>query len=334
VSSFHVEVRWTWWAEGGGTGTGGGGGAHQDDGDNRGGGRWDRGGDGEGDNEKDGVDDNDNGRNSGEKSNSSRAGSRYSGSGGGGGGDGGGGGGIGEWRVIDLGSTNGTFLNGQPIGGGRGYNVGRWHTLRDGDTLRLGERPESPMLRVFMTLTSTAASTPGPGGAPPLRLLSSVRASPGKPPRMEDRALCECPLRGHSQVGLFAVFDGHAGAEAAERAKAVLPAVLARLLGGRTPGPGGAADVLRAAFLETDAAIACEYEGSTATAMLVWRCASTGRLYVQTANVGDSSCALGRSAGSGAARFLTTEHKVTSARERERLTREHGVTLNEVYPEP
>ena len=28
--------------------------------------------------------------------------------------------------------------------------------------------------------------------------------------------------------------------------------------------------------------------------MLVWRCASTARLYVQTANVGDSSCALGR----------------------------------------
>ena len=119
----------------------------------------------------------------------------------------------------------------------------------------------------------------------------------------------------------------------------------------------------------------CEYEGCTATVMLVWRCASTARqgltlvqifdspqalfvgyarslqtkisekkrlrltaqvesgrvegpparLYVQTANVGDSSCALGRVGESSAAekkhaaRFLTVEHKVTAPAERERL---------------
>jgi protein phosphatase len=75
----------------------------------------------------------------------------------------------------------------------------------------------------------------------------------------------------------------------------------------------------------------CEYEGATCTLMLTWRCPSTGRLYVQTANVGDSNCALGRpggGGGGGAAQFLTTEHKVTSERERERLARDHGVVLS------
>jgi hypothetical protein len=46
----------------------------------------------------------------------------------------------------------------------------------------------------------------------------------------------------------------NAGAEGAERAKSILPTVLARLLGGRTPGPAGAADILRACFTETDEA--------------------------------------------------------------------------------
>lgn len=71
-------------------------------------------------------------------------------------------------------------------------------------------------------------------------------------------------------------------------------------------------------------------EGTTATAMLTWRCQSTGRLYAQTANVGDSSCALGRiGVGGSRGRFTTTEHKVSSARERERLARDHGVVLSE-----
>ena len=43
------------------------------------------------------------------------------------------------------------------------------------------------------------------------------------------------PLRGHSQVALFAVFDGHGGHEAAVR-KRSLPASVAGSLGGRTPG--------------------------------------------------------------------------------------------------
>ena len=145
------------------------------------------------------------------------------------------GGDVGEWRVADLGSTNGTFLNAEAL------RPRRWFPLRDGDRVRLGERTDSPTVHVGVTPTSHSAVS---GGEPPIALRSASRSSPGKPPRMEDRVLAECPLRGHSQVALFAVFDGHGGHEAAVRAKQSLPASVARLLGGRTPSARGCERVL------------------------------------------------------------------------------------------
>jgi protein phosphatase len=249
-------------------------------------------------------------------------------------------GGAGEWRVADLGSTNGTFLNGVAIGGGgrRSSGPGQWRALRDGDEIRLGERSESPTIRVSVspTTTTTASQTratatgsgtgsPGFRGESALALRSGVRASPGRPPRMEDRALVESPLRGHPRVALFAVFDGHAGHEAASRAKAIFPAAVARRLGGRIPGPEGAADALRGAFLETDATMGCEYEGCAAAATLVWRCSETGRLRAQAANVGDCGVSLGRiNTGRRNGVFLTSAHELTDREERERMESARG----------
>ena len=222
---------------------------------------------------------------------------------------------LGEWRVADVGSTNGTFLNGDAVhgNGGRGRNANPWRALRHGDEIRLGERAESPALRVSLaheteraretnsnTANNTAANTANI--APCLSLRSSARLDPGKPPRVEDRSLSECPLRGCADVALFAVFDGHAGADAAERARRVFPEVLAKRLGHCAPRsdgnkPGDAANALRDAFLETDANIRCEYEGCSAAALLVWRCDATGGVYAQTANVGDAGIVLGRTRG-------------------------------------
>lgn len=231
------------------------------------------------------------------------------------------GGDVGEWRVADLGSTNGTFLNAEAL------RPRRWFPLRDGDRVRLGERTDSPTVHVGVTPTSHSAVS---GGEPPIALRSASRSSPGKPPRMEDRVLAECPLRGHSQVALFAVFDGHGGHEAAVRAKQSLPASVARLLGGRTPSARGCERVLSEAFAECDAAMSCEYEGCAATVMLAWREPSTGSLYVQTANAGDCHVAFGRAKNPGSgrgAKFLTKEHRVTSPEERERLRSRHGIKL-------
>lgn len=227
---------------------------------------------------------------------------------------------LGEWRVADVGSTNGTFLNGDAVHvhgfGARDRNANPWRALRHGDEIRLGERAESPALRVSLaheteraretnTTANTTANTANftnTAFAPCLSLRSSARLDPGKPPRMEDRSLSECPLRGCADVALFAVFDGHAGADAAERARRVFPEVLAKRLGHCAPRsdgntPGDAANALRDAFLETDANIRCEYEGCSAAVLLVWRCDATGGVYAQTANVGDAGIVLGRTRG-------------------------------------
>ena len=251
---------------------------------------------------------------------------------------------LGEWRVADVGSTNGTFLNGDAVhgSGGRGRNANPWRALRHGDEIRLGERAESPALRVSLvhetdptrardanTTSNTTANTASHGVhershvrafEPCLFLRSSARVDPGKPPRMEDRSLSECPLRGCADVALFAVFDGHAGADAAERARRVFPEVLAKRLGhcaprGHGDAPGDAANALRDAFLETDANIACEYEGCSAAVLLVWRCDATGGVYAQTANVGDAGIVLGRTRGHTVsdARTNPDAHLVTRA---------------------
>ena len=222
---------------------------------------------------------------------------------------------LGEWRVADVGSTNGTFVNGEPVGGGGSHRLKRaWRALRHGDEIRLGERAESPAIRVSLLEADSRDAPPslradsGSGGfsfsskEKALLLRSSVRVDPGKPPRMEDRALAECPLRGCADVALFAVFDGHAGADAAEKARRFFPEILARRLGRCAPAapsgpdgpPGDAASALRDAFVETDQAIECEYEGCSIAALLVWRCETTGGVYAQTANVGDAEICVGR----------------------------------------
>ena len=236
-----------------------------------------------------------------------------------------GGTGAGEWRVADLGSTNGTFLNGVAIGGGarRSSGPGQWRALRDGDEIRLGERSESPKIRVGVGGEKMPSRTQT--GRKPLALRSGVRASPGRPPRMEDRALVESPLRDNPRVALFAVFDGHAGHEAASRARAIFPAAVARRLGGNVPGPEGAAEALRGAFLETDETMGCEYEGCAAAATLVWRCVETGRFRAQAANVGDCGVSLGRiRTGRRNGAFLTRAHELTDREERERMEAARG----------
>jgi len=261
---------------------------------------------------------------------------------------------------MDLGSLNGTRLNGSGVGKPN-RECGTWHTLRHGDEIHFGERDESPS--VFVALlpapegsdaaqgrndslgvrVSTSAngieaaeqqvttrrlaaliSTDGlTTGVPPpysallpppshaLRLPVAVRQDPARGRPCEDRSVVEFPLRGHPDCALLCVLDGHCGAGAAQQASDLLPGFIAKEvaqlpLGWRTSATG-AATALRAAFLATDAALNCEYEGCAATAVLIWRDVDTstaepqsnptlpkphvktgtGRLMVQAANVGD-----------------------------------------------
>ena len=270
---------------------------------------------------------------------------------------------------MDLGSLNGTRLNGQAVGK-PDRQCGAWHPLSAGDVIHFGERDESPAIAVTLlpppaggaaagltqqgssnsrtsssNLTCAAAAAgrvdtagatrrlaaiatssadsagsslamslpppysallPPPQGALAVPVAVRQDAARGRP--CEDRSLVEMPLRGHPDVALLCVFDGHCGGGAAQQASDILPGCLALELSTLPPGwrasPDGAGPALRAAFLATDAAMQCEYEGCAATAVLMWRDGDTpgalqgkgthrSRLFVQAANVGDCTAVLG-----------------------------------------
>ena len=113
------------------------------------------------------------------------------------------------------------------------------------------------------------------------------------------------------------VFDGHGGFEAAERARHLFPEVIARRLRGKVPDHNGVRELLESSFIESDETMAVEYEGCTASVVLVWRDAGSGGLMFQAANVGDSSVAYGRAPalnGEHGARYITRNTKCVTPR--------------------
>uniref|UniRef100_A0A5B6YH35 PPM-type phosphatase domain-containing protein n=2 Tax=Davidia involucrata TaxID=16924 RepID=A0A5B6YH35_DAVIN len=76
-----------------------------------------------------------------------------------------------------------------------------------------------------------------------------------------------------------------------------------------------ASDVLRDAFLQTEACMNHYYEGCTATVLLVWADGHEN-FYAQCANVGDSACVMNID---GKQIKMTEDHRITSYSERLRL---------------
>ncbi|KAK9137249.1 hypothetical protein Sjap_007843 [Stephania japonica] len=142
----------------------------------------------------------------------------------------------------------------------------------------------------------------------------------GKKLPMEDVCYYRWPLPGVEQFGLFGICDGHGGAEAAKTASKMLPEAIARTLldakkRDRVLSKCDASDILRDAFFKTEAAMHHQYEGCTATVLLVW---ADGReeFCAQCANVGDSACVINTS---GKQIKMTEDHRITSQTERLRL---------------
>ncbi|XP_002970567.2 protein phosphatase 2C 70 isoform X1 [Selaginella moellendorffii] len=224
---------------------------------------------------------------------------------------------VSRWELVDLGSLNGTLLNHRSISISgprrrRSAPVG----LTSGDVLTLGSTSQ---ILVHLSASKDAkfsvSSVPfGVGVA------ADAMTSRREKLSMEDVCHCEWPLRGLQQFGVFCIFDGHGGPAAAEAASRILPQKLSDILtveGERIDvlTQCDAAKVLKDAFKETEEALNCEYEGCTATVLLLW--SSVGQEYfVQCANLGDSSCVL--SVG-GKPVVLTEDHRLTSPTERARL---------------
>ncbi|KAM0842422.1 hypothetical protein ACQ4PT_058373 [Festuca glaucescens] len=215
-----------------------------------------------------------------------------------------------------MGSLNGTFFNSQAV---HHPDVGLRHwgepaELADGDIIALGT---SSKLSVQISLQNRRV----PAGVGVASDPMVVRRS-GKKLPMEDISFCQCPVQGVEQFGFFAIFDGYGGDGAARAASKILPENVANILSHhktreKVLSCSDASDVLRYAFSLTEAALDHQYEGCTATTLLIWFDQNNG-CFAQCANLGDSACVL---SVDGKMTEMTEDHRVASANERARIAR-------------
>ncbi|KAK8952293.1 Protein phosphatase 2C 70 [Platanthera zijinensis] len=220
-----------------------------------------------------------------------------------------------KWELVDLGSLNGTSLNSRSINnlvaGSRSSSDPV--ELSSGDVITLGSCSK---ISVQIVQDDKCELPFGVGiASDPM----SMRRG-GKKLPMEDMCYCRWPLPDIEQFGLFCIFDGHGGVGAAGAASKLLPQIIVNILSNPEKKESvftccDASDILKEAFSLTEAALTHQYEGCTATVLLVWL-DYDDKMYVQCANVGDSACILGYN---GKQVTMTEDHRVTSISERTRF---------------
>lgn len=239
------------------------------------------------------------------------------------------------WDFIDLGSLNGTHVNDELVSfdHSNGSSVRKPSLaieLGNGDIVLLGS---SSRVLVHIQENVNGSRSHSTMSVCPIEV--GVAADPmalrrgGKRLPMEDVYFYEWPLSGLREFGVFCIFDGHGGAAAAFAASQILRQKLYDILKvdlRRTEviRSADAKDVLLDAFSATEAALEYDYEGCTATVLLVWLDASRV-IYAQCANVGDSACIF---SVDGKYISMTEDHRLTSLAERSRMM-EMGKQLRE-----
>ncbi|MQL83049.1 hypothetical protein Taro_015526 [Colocasia esculenta] len=227
-----------------------------------------------------------------------------------------------KWELVDTGSLNGTLLNSQPVNN-PDLGLRRWSIpveIGDGDIITLGTSS-----KVFVQIV--------PYCEHPIPFKVGMASDPmalrrgGKNLPMEDVCYCQWPLPGVKQFGLFGIFDGHGGVGAAKAACEILPKVVSSSLSNperqeKVLSFCDASEVLKEAFFQTEAAMNHQYEGCTATALLVWA-DNRNEYFAQCANVGDSACVMNVG---GIEIKMTEDHRISSLSERARF-RERGQPL-------
>ncbi|CAM0877125.1 unnamed protein product [Alopecurus aequalis] len=221
-----------------------------------------------------------------------------------------------KWELVDMGSLNGTFLNSQLV---NHPDVGsrRWSEpaeLEDGDIITLGS---SSKVSVQISLQNQQVPV-GVGMASD----AMIARRTGKKLPMEDVSCYKYPLTGAEQFGLFSIYDGHGGDGAAKAASRILPENVVNILSKqetieRVLTCGNASDVLKCAFSLTEAALNHQYEGCTATALLIWFDKNKD-CFAQCANLGDSACIMNVDGNPVA---MSEDHRVVSMTERARIAK-------------
>jgi protein phosphatase len=264
-----------------------------------------------------------------------------------------------EWQLTDLGSLNGTLLNGVNIAGTVPKQArGQSRPLSTGDQISVGELTvvevvctpskkraqrnaqhttgdviaEGLMKRVrqpAMTATGDGeAAAPQPFGFDALSVSGcsiQQQGSRAKCKSCEDTFSYSQPVDA-LPLYLLCLCDGHCGDVTSAQVQKLLPDVLAAQLQARNVvdvADVDLRDVLRQAFLRIDELVVGE-DGCTMTVVLLYSDGAQG-VRIQSANVGDSAvvCA---DFSKMMKMHLTENHRVTHSAEQQRL-RETGSLL-------
>jgi len=136
--------------------------------------------------------------------------------------------------------------------------------------------------------------------------------------QMEDTNYCAFPFQKSKDMGLFCVFDGHAGKDCATELTKIFPKFFAQywMQHNKDRKKLDFSQIWLDVYRDVDEQLKkYEDEGSTATTLLIWR-AADGKRYLQCANVGDSTAYLCRD---GRPINLSQDHKPTCKSERKRI---------------
>jgi len=140
---------------------------------------------------------------------------------------------------------------------------------------------------------------------------------------MEDFNVTEFPFADNEKRAFFAVFDGHAGKDAAKAATEIVPTEFYSQIG-QVDQSADYTETLKQTFLVADEQMKVyEYEGCTATVVYIWE--FENHRYLQCANVGDSAAYLCRE---GEAIPLTVDHNPKHQWEKDRI-RASGLTISD-----
>jgi len=142
---------------------------------------------------------------------------------------------------------------------------------------------------------------------------------------MEDFNYCAYPYNKNKNLGLFCVFDGHAGKNCAQALTKLFPQhFYKKFTAGKWEEKSDLAALLKEVFADVDEQLKeFQYEGSTASTVIIWRNTKNNKRYLQCANIGDSTAFLIRG---GRSQIVSEDHKVTLPAERERIMK-MGVAL-------
>jgi protein phosphatase len=179
---------------------------------------------------------------------------------------------------------------------------------------------QQQLMSPFLSEPATDVSTETKSSA---TFVSAMAEMQGWRKNMEDAHLMELDFANKGATGLFGVFDGHAGKEAAIQCAAQLPDMMRKFYAEATAEERQAGDYFHKSFAMMDVALRQGIEDNSGCTAVV--CVADAKLVV-CGSVGDSRAVLCR--GNGRAVVLADDHKPENPEEAARIRAAGGTVEN------